>query len=203
MKTYKRTLVFVVAMAALAAAGAGHARQLGNGGTTYSGLLSQPRPEEFLGRFVDLARADVAANSTLLQALGAKLASAAPLALDMQASTADITHATVTAGALHEQVSQLLATPIALSEANKAAFASGAAALTLAARDMTALTKNIGATKQALVTAGAPARVALHAARATPDLATQLRAEVKAVLAFANANAITLAPEVIEAAAAM
>lgn len=201
MKNPKRYLVLVMAMAALATASVSNALQLGNGGATYSGLSSQTRPEEFLGKFVELAHADMAANTTLLNALG--VADGALLALDMKASIGDITNATVAAGATHQLVTQALGTRIELSEANKTNFANGALALTKAALDFTALTKNIGATKQALTTAGAPARVALYAARCTPEAAAQLRAEVKAVVAFANANQVRLAPEVSEAAAAM
>ena len=45
--------------------------------------------------------------------------------------------------------------------------------------------------------------MALYAARSTPDVAAQLRTELKAVMAFANANQVTLPPEVGEAAAVM
>lgn len=200
-------MVLVMIMAALASAGGANALQLGNGGTTYSDLLANIRPEDFLGKFVELAHADVAANTTLMNALGvadaAKPATGALQALDMKATTGDITNATAAAGATHQLVTQTLGKRIELTEANKAAFASGALALTQAARDFTALTKNIGNTKQALTTAGAPGRIALYAARCSPDVAAQLRAEVKAVVAFASANQVTLAPEVNEAAAAM
>lgn len=207
MKNQKRYMVLVMIMAALAWAGGANALQLGNGGTTYSDLLSNIRPEEFLGKFVELAHADVAANTTLLHALGvadaAKPATGALQALDMKATTGDITNATAAAGATHQLVTQTLGTRMELSEANKMNFANGALALAQAARDFTALTKNIGNTKQALMTAGAPARIALYAARCTPDVAAQLRAEVKAVVAFANAHQVMLAPEVNETAAAM
>lgn len=207
MKTSNRYLVPVMIMAALASAGGANALQLGNGGTTYSDLLSNIRPEEFLGKFVELAHADVAANTTLLNALGvadaAKPSTSALQALDMKATLGDITNATAAAGATHQLITQTLGKHVELSEANKANFASGALALTLAARDFTSLTKNIGNTKQALMAAGAPARIALYAARCTPDVAAQLRAEVKAVVAFASANQVTLSPEVNEAAAAM
>lgn len=207
MKNPKRYLVLVMTMAALAAANVSNARQLGNGGTTYSGLMTQTRPEEFLGRFVELAQAEMAANTVLLNALGvadaAKPAAGAVQALDTKASTGDISKVTAAAGATHQLLTQTLGTRIQLSEANKTSFANGALALTHAARDFTELTKNIGITKQALTTAGAPARVALYAARCTPDEAAQLRAELKAVVAFANANQVSLAAEVTEAAAAM
>jgi len=200
-------LALVIAMTTLLGSPGASAFQLGNGGTTYSGLASQTSPEDFLGKFIELAHADAAANATLLASLGmadaVKPGSGSVQALDMKSSPGDIANAAVTAGATHQLVTQRLGTRMTLSEADKTAFATGALALTQAARDFTGLTRNLGATKQALTTAGPPARAALYAARSTPDVAAQLRAEVKAVVAFASANQVTLAPEVSEAAAGM
>jgi hypothetical protein len=207
MNISQRTLVFALAIGALAAPILAEARQLGNGGTTYSSLMARTRPEEFLGRFIEVAQADLAANTALLNALQAPEAtrpsSSALASLDMKASTADISNATSAAATLHKLATQTVAAHAPLNEADKANFASAALGLSLVARNITDLTKNIAGTKQALAAAGAPARVALYAARNTSDLAEQLRAEVKAVVAFASANQIALAPEVIEAAAAM
>lgn len=202
-----RRLALVITIATLAAPGIASARQLGNGGTTFSSLSKQTPPEAFLGRFVELAHADLVANGTLLDALGvpaaARPATATLAALDMNATTTDIANAAAAAGATHQLVTQSLAAAPPLGDAGKSSFASGALALAQAARDFTDLTKNIGATKQALVTAGMPARVALHAARYTPEVAAQLRAELKAVVAFADANQVSLASAVKEAAASL
>jgi hypothetical protein len=207
MNYSKSALLACLAVAALGASGACLAQNPGNGGTTYSGLQATTRPEEFLGKFVELERADVAANTLLANALGigdaARPAAGAMRTLDMQASIGDVTGAAAAAGATRQAVTQALATRIAMSATDKANFINGAVALTQAAREFTALTKNIGATKQALTTAGAPARVALYAARNTPEMAAQLRAQVKAVVAFAAANEVTLSADVVDAAAAM
>jgi hypothetical protein len=207
MKSPSRYLALAMATAAFLASTGASTRQLGNGGTTYSGMSSQTQPENFLGRYVELTHAGAAANVTLLEALdmaddARQLASRAQ-GLDMKASTGDIGDAAAAAGATQRLVTQRLNAHGALGAANNATFAAGALALMQAAQDFTALTKNLGATKQALTNAGAPARVALYAARSAPDVAAQLRAEVKAVVAFADANQVTLAPEVRAAAAAM
>lgn len=207
MKHPQPCLALVLTLAALAAPGLAGARQLGNGGTTFSSLSQQTAPEAFLDKFVELAHADLLANTMLLDALGvpatARTATAALAALDMQASTADIANASAAAGATHQLVTQALATGRPLDDASKSSFASGALALCQAAQDFTALSKNIGATKQALNSAGMPARVALQASRYTPEVAAQLRAELKAVVAFAQANQVSLASAVKEAAAAL
>jgi hypothetical protein len=65
------------------------------------------------------------------------------------------------------------------------------------------LTENFGATKKALSDAGASGHIALFAAKTMPETAAQLRQELKAVVEFAKANNIALAPEVNEAAGAM
>jgi len=203
----KSALIACLAVAALGAANASLAQNPGNGGTTYSGLQATTRPEEFLGKFIELERADAAANTLLANALhiaeAAKPAASAMQALDMQASIGEVTSAAAAAGATHQAVTQALAGRIALNDTDKANFANGAVALMQTAKEFTALTKNIGATKQALAAAGAPARVALYAARNTPEMAAQLRAQVKAVVAFASANQVTLSADVVEAAAAM
>ncbi|WP_426114608.1 hypothetical protein [Massilia sp. PWRC2] len=202
-----RTSTIVLIGAACALALPAGARQLGNGGTTYSSLSHETPPEEFLGKFVELIHADQAANAMLFDAVGVaaagRAASAVLATLDMQASTADIGSAAAAAGASHQLLTQALATAAPLSAAQQASFASGALALAQVARDFTALTKNLGATKQTLLTAGMPARVALQATRVSADIAAQLRAELKAVVGFANARQLVLAAAVSEAAAAL
>jgi hypothetical protein len=185
----------------------GQAQNKGNGGTDFSSLDAPVQPEGFLGKFVDLAHADAEANVLLVQALGApdtaKASIGAVQAIDMSATTSDIMNAGAAAGKAHEAVTELMGKPMALSDAGKVSFASAAAALTKAAFDFNALTRNLGATRQVLMTAGPRARVAVYAARATPDIAAQLRAEVRAMVAFAKVNNIALAPDVLAAAAAM
>lgn len=207
MSKHTLALSLALSLAALAAPGLAEARQLGNGGTTYSGLWAKTRPEEFLGKFIEGMQADLAANTALLNALAVPEASRPPAAalatLDMKASTGDIGNATAAAGALHQLVTQSVGAHAPLSDADKAGFANAALALSQVARNFTDLTQNIGATKQALANGGARARIALYAARNASDIAAQLRAELKAVVAFATASQIALAPEVIEAAAAM
>lgn len=202
-----RFSTILITSAACAAAFPVSARQLGNGGTTYSSLSQQTPPEEFLGKFVELVHADRAANAMLFDAVGVaeagRAAGAVLAALDMGASTADIGSAAAAAGASHQLLTQTLATAAPLSPAQQASFANGALALAQVAREFSALTKNLGATKQALQMAGMPARVALHASRVTADMAAQLRAELKAVVAFADAHQLVLAPTVSEAAAAL
>lgn len=201
-------LILILTGAVLLITSHAMARQLGNGGTTYSDLMARTRPEEFLGRFIELTRADAAANTALLEVLGS--AEGAGVAaggqpLDMNASVAEIGRSAAAAGAVHELVTQLARQQIGsahpLGDTDKARFTKGALALAQLTHDFTALTKNLGSTKQALSSAGAPARVALYAARATPDLAAQLRTELLAVLAYASAHQIALPAAVSEAAA--
>lgn len=205
MKNRNGLLLCVFSLAALLLPAAAIAQNPGNGGTTYSDLQVSTRPEDFLAKFIALSRAEVAANALLSDALGmadaAAPATSALQGLDLQATSSEIGKGTAAAGATHQRLTQALATPIALGDDKKAAFASGALALTEATRDFLALTRNIGVTKQALMMTGAPARVALYAARSTPELTAQLRTELKAVVAFASSNKIALAPEVLEVAA--
>ncbi|MDB5962347.1 MAG: hypothetical protein JWP59_3641 [Massilia sp.] len=199
MKNLKQYLAALLAIAALAAPLAGRAQNPGNGGTTFSGLPGAARPEEFLGKFVELSNAEAAANTTLSNALG--IAAPARPALDMSALAADIANAATAADAARQRLMQAVSAPVALNDGAKADFAAGALALMQATRDFTALTKNLGAIKQSLAMSGAKARVALYASRNTADIAEKLRAELKAVVAFAAANQITLAPEVTATAA--
>lgn len=207
MQISQRVLVFTLACATLAAPGLAGARQLGNGGTTYSGLWAQTRPEEFLGKFIEVAQADLAANTALLNVLAVPAAARPPggalATLDMKATSSDIGNATASAATLHQLVTERVGARAPLPEAEKANFASATLALAQAARNFTDLTKNIADTKKALTAAGAPARVALYAAKNAPDMAAQLRAELKALVAFAGDNQIALAPEALSAAAAL
>jgi hypothetical protein len=198
---------FFYATLAIATATNCLAQNMGNGGTTFSSLESATKPEAFLGKFVDLAHADMDANAKLLQALHetgtAKQAMSGVQTPDMNATTSDLANSVAAASKVHEALIQSLGKHIVLTESEKADFLSGAVALTKAAMDFTALTRNIGATKQVLMTAGAPARVALYAARATPEMASQLRTEVKAVANFAKMNQIVLPPEFTSASEVM
>ncbi len=201
MKNLKRTLAVLTTMTAVLASGACLAQNPGNGGTTYAGMQATVRPDEFMARFIDLNKAEAAATSTLSTALG--LAPAARPPLDLSASSAEIAAAASAAGAAQQQLIQAMAKPAALSDAAKADFARGALALAQAEREFTEQMKNLGGIKQNLASSGARARVALYASRNTSDLAEKLRAELKAVAAFAAANQIAVAPEVTAAAAAM
>lgn len=203
MKYPQPFLAVAMSVAALLFAAPGHARQLGNGGTTFSDLWSSARPEDFLARFIELTQADMAADTNLLGALGVAQSNKPLPALDMNATTGNITDAAAAIAASKAQTLQALAAPAAASAANQADFAAAALALTRAARDFTDLTSNIVATKKSLIGAGARGRIALHAARNATEMAAQLRTEVKAVVAFADARQIALPAEVIAAAAAM
>lgn len=205
MKQWKPCLAWMLTIFALALPGISQAQNPGNGGTTYAGLQVTTRPEEFLGKFVELAQADGAANAALLTAMGdaeaAKKVSSQLATLDTNATPADISAATAATRAARQRVTDMLAAHLTLSDASKASIASGALKLANTAHGFTLLTRNINATKQSLSQAGAPARIALLAARATPDQAAQLRAELGAMLSFAGANQLSLAPEVGQAAA--
>ncbi len=183
------------------------AQNAGNGGTTFAGMQQTTRPEEFLGKFVELARADAQANASLLTALGdadgASRVSAALDSLDINATPAQITAATDANRAARQKVAALLAAQPVLDDANKALFADGATRLASTAHGFTLLTKNIHSTRQDLTSAGSPARIALFAARGTPDISAQLRGELGSMLAFASARQLTLAPEVGAAASEM
>ena len=201
MKNPKRLLVLVTATIALAASGASQAQNPGNGGTTFSGLQATVRPDDYLGKFIELSKAEAAATTTLSSALGLSAAARPPL--DLSASTAEVAATVAASGAAQQQLQEAMNKPAALSDANKALFAGGALALAQVARDTNEMTKNLGAIKQNLALSGGRARVALYASRNTADVADKLRAELKAVVAFAAANQIALAPQVTEAAAAM
>ena len=205
MKQWKRYLAWMFTLLALALPGISQAQNPGNGGTTFAGMQVTTRPEEFLGKFVELEKADGAANAALLSAMGdaeaAKKVSSQLATLDLNATPAEISAATAATRAARQRVSEMLAAQRPLSDASKAGLASGALDLANTAHGFTLLTKNINATKQTLAMAGGPARIALFAARATPDVATQVRAELSAMLAFASANQLSLAPEVSQAAA--
>lgn len=201
MKNSKRYLAVLMTMSALLASGASQAQNPGNGGTTYSGLQATVRPEAFMEKFIDLNQAEATATATLATALG--LAPAARPALALDALSADVAGAVAAAAAAQQQLAGAMAKPATLNDAAKANFAVGALALTQATNNYTEATKNLGAIKQNLALSGARAKVALYASRNTADLADKARAELKAVVAFAAANQIALAPEVTAAAAAM
>ena len=207
MKRFYPALAACLAVLSLALPGIALAQNPGNGGATFDGLQLTTRPEEFLGKFVALAQADAQANASLLTALGdadgAAKVTAALAALDINATPSQITAATDATRAARQKVAALLAAQPSLNDANKAMFADGAARLANTAHEFNLLTRNIHATRQALTTAGSPARIALFAARGTPDISAQLQGELGAMLAFASARQLTLAPEVGAAAAEM
>jgi hypothetical protein len=205
MKPWKHCLAVMAALVGLVLPGVSLAQNPGNGGANFDGMQVTTRPEDFLGKFVELAQADAAAHATLLIALGdgegaAKLR--APLALlDVNATPSQIGAASDAIRAARQGVAALLATPVQLSATNQSNFADGALRLARAAHEFTLLTKNIHVTKQSLAMAGSPARIALYAARATPDINAQIHTELGAILAFAGTRQLSLAPEVGVAAA--
>ena len=200
MKNSKRYLT-VLMMTALLASGASQAQNMGNGGTTYSGLQANVRPDVYLGKFIELNQAEAAGNAALATSLG--LAPAARPALALDATSSEVAATVSAAGAAQQQLIDAMAKPAALNDTAKASFAAAAVALAQTSRDFTETTKNLGGIKQNLAMSGARAKVALYASRNTADLADKLRAELKAVVAFAAANQIALAPEVAATAAAM
>jgi hypothetical protein len=182
--------------------------ELGNGGTTYSSVArTQDRSVGFMPRFVELTRAEIAANAALLASLGlaeeAKRASSLSEGFVAETTPGKVETVVGSAAAAHQQGVRKLAARPALDDANKAMFAAGALALAQAATGYSAMTENFGATKKALSDAGASGRIALFAAKTMPETTAQLRQELKAVLEFAKANNIALAPEVNDAAGAM
>jgi hypothetical protein len=198
--SFKRSFLF----AFLVAIGTECSSQnMGNGGTTFSSLESAVQPEEFLGRFIEFELADITASASVLQYLhdsdAANRATALASTLRMSASTSEILRIGEEVGKIHKAIISALNLPTNLTDSERANFAIAALELAKVAGNFASLTRNLGATKQVLMTAGAPARVALYAARITPEIAAQLRSDLKAVVQFAHTNGIALSPQIITA----
>lgn len=204
MPRLKPCLACLLALASLILPLSTHAQNPGNGGTTFDGMQVTTRPEEFLGKFIESTQAEAAADAGMLMALGdeqaARRVADVASALDLNATPGQIGAANDATRAAGQRIAEMLAAHAPLTEAGKAGFASGALKLANATRQFSALTRNINATKQAMSMAGARGRIALFAARAAPEHAAQLRAQLREVITFAGANQVALAPEAGSAA---
>jgi hypothetical protein len=183
------------------------AQNPGNGGTTFAGMQTTTRPEEFLGKFIELAQADGALQATLLRAIGdiegAQQVTTASAELDINSTPAQITAATNAARSARQRVSESLETRPQLRNVSDVDFSVSVLRLAQTAHEFIALTKNIQATKQILAMAGSPAKTALYTARAAPDITAQIRSELDALVAYARAKNVALSPEVLKAFAEM
>jgi hypothetical protein len=202
-------LAFAAGLAAIAPSAMGQASgtNQGNGGALYSGLgPAGTRPAEFLADFVQLTQTDLAANAALLTSLGlaaeAGRSQAEADGFSVETTPGKIEATVGSAGAAHQLVMTKLASSPVLSAENQATFAAGALGLAQAAKRYSEVGGNLVAVKKALVDAGQKGRMALFAAKTVPATLTQVRQQLQAMVQFAKANNITLAPEVYEIAAA-
>lgn len=216
MTTTHRNFWFIAALAAgcatipasALAMGQAAGTNQGNGGALYSGMAPTTRPPaEFLARFVELTRADLAANAVLLTALelegDARTAASQSTGFSVDTTPGKIEAAVGATAAAHQKVMDKLAANPVLSAENQAAFAAGALSLAQAVKGYVELTGDFVAVKKSLSDAGAGGRLALYSVKTVPATLAKARQELQAAAQFAKSNNIALAPEVAQAAGAM
>lgn len=179
--------------------------QLGNGGTTYSGLGNSKDPAgDLMTAFVALTQANLAADAELFAAIGqAGEADKASAAASTLATDATVGVLETVVGAQSETGAALQRAldgkTAALDETSKRRFGEAMLALATSLKRYAALSKDLPDLKQSLRNGTGKARSALYAAKTIPGSFADTRRTMKSAAAFARANQIPVAAEVDEA----
>lgn len=173
--------------------------QLGNGGTTYSGVGAGGGAGPMMEQFVAVSQSVMAADAGMLAALGMQ-AEADKAGTQVSALRTDSTP-----GGFEAAVKAQTATAAILERAlgaggvvpdqAKAGFTAAVDAIAAGIRRYAALSGTLPEMKKQLRLAGGDARSALYVTRVIPGALSELRQTLKAALAFSRANNIPVSEE--------
>lgn len=192
-------LTLCVAAAMLAAPVLSHA-QVGNGGATYADATGASRWFEVMPKFVDAAHDSINANANLLTALGMTEQAATVLSRAKELNP-DATPGTVeeimamrsaAAAALAPRLTQ---TGVALDENGKLLVAKSIDAMARAVSQINAMSGDLPGLKKMMRDAGTKARTGFFVAKSLSQYREDMKAELKAAIAFAKANDVRYAPD--------
>lgn len=175
--------------------------QVGNGGATYSDVNGKNAWADFTPRFVTATLDAMAAQASMMSALGlndqagAVTAQAKDLRRDTPPGTVEAIMTARLAAA--QALSAKLATAgLTLDDAKKAQFGADVDALARSIKLYEEISTDLPWMKTQLRGAGAKGRTGLFVAKSIPDYTRDMKVELAAAVAFANANKIAYAPEV-------
>lgn len=181
--------------------------QLGNGGATYSDVMtSGDKSGDMLRKFVAVTQSTMTAEAAMLAAIGqagdADLAMAqvknVGADLNVEVSEAVLAAQTKTGAALERGLADK---KVAFDEAGKRQFGDAMLALAKSVQEYATLSKELPSLKQALKNAGSKARVSYYASKTVAGSLGEMRQTLKAATVFARANAIAVDAAVEQALA--
>lgn len=193
-------------LALVCAMGSAYA-QMGNGGATYSDVMtSADKSGDLMRKFVAVTQSTTTAEATMLAAIGQ--ASDADLAMGQMKNVSAEMNVEVTETVLAAQTKTgaalergLADKKAAFDEAGKRQFGDAMLALAKAVQEYAALSKELPSLKQALKNAGNKARVSYYASKTVAGSLGEMRQTLKAAAVFARANAIAVDAAVEQALA--
>ena len=175
--------------------------QVGNGGATYSDVTGKNAWADFTPRFVTGTLDAMAAQASMMTALGLaeQAASVTAQAKDLNRDTAPGTVESIMGARAKaaQALSAKLATPgLTLDDAKKGQFGADIDALARAIKLYEEISTDLPWMKTQLRGAGAKGRTGLFVAKSIPNYTRDMKLELAAAVAFARANSIAFAPEV-------
>lgn len=195
-----------LAGAALALACGAASAQLGNGGGTYAGVDKvNTNPVQIVSAFVGITKTVLAGDAGMLGALGLKeqagKAGAAAAALEAGPSRSQIEDVLKLQADNSQALEAKMAGKAELSDAAKQEFGSGVADLASGMMQYAAMSKDLFDLKKTVRPIGGPASSALYVSKSLPGSVKELGQTLKAAVAFAKANNISLPQQVNDALA--
>lgn len=181
--------------------------QMGNGGATYSDVMtSGDKSGDMLRKFVAVTQSTMTAEATMLAAIGqvgdADLAMAqvknVGADLNVEVSETVLAAQTKTGAALERGLADK---KVAFDDAGKRQFGDAMLALAKSVQEYASLSKELPSLKQALKNAGNKARVSYYASKTVAGSLGEMRQTLKAAAVFARANAIPVDAAVEQALA--
>ena len=175
--------------------------QVGNGGATYSDVTGKNAWADFTPRFVTATLDAMAAQASMMTALGLgdQAAVVTAQAKDLNRDTPPgMVDSIMTARLKAAQaLSAKLATAgLKLDDAMKAQFGADIDALARSIKLYEEISTDLPWMKTQLRGAGAKGRTGLFVAKSIPDYTRDMKVELAAAVTFAKANSIAFAPEV-------
>lgn len=175
--------------------------QVGNGGATYSDVAGKNAWADFTPRFVTGTLDAMAAQASMMTALGLseQAASVTAQAKDLNRDTPPgMVESIMGARAKAALVlNAKLATPgLTLDDAKKGQFGADIDALARAIKLYEEISTDLPWMKTQLRGAGAKGRTGLFVAKSIPDYIRDMKAELATAVTFAKANKIEFSPEV-------
>lgn len=202
---YKKTYAALAAAALLLACTTASA-QVGNGGGTYAGVdKANPQPARIVSQFVDTAQVLLAADATLLTALGAKdqadKVSADARALTPESSRSQLESAIKAQTDGGQAIEQKLGGKVELDDAARSQFGGGVSELARGLVQYSAMSADLVDLKKYVKPTGGAASSALYLSKALPGSSKEVAQTLKAAVAYARANNIPVSAEATAAAA--